>query len=92
MRYLEIGFTFLIALLIMLILIQIGSANRNAIVGVGLLMMVTLNIMIAIIYFIDHQKSINFSNLLQVVSISFFITFLISYIMIRQNYIRACAW
>ena len=53
MHYLEIGFTFLIALLIMLILIQIGSVNRNAIVGVGLLMMVTLNIMIAIVYFID---------------------------------------
>ena len=92
MHSLEIGFIFLLALLLMLIFAQIGSANRNAIVGVGLMQMVTMMIMISMVFFVQEQRQINFSNLLQVVSLSFFITFILSYLMIRQNFIRASAW
>ena len=52
MPSLEIGFTFLLALLLMLIFAQIGSANRNAIVGVGLMQMVTMIIMISMVFFV----------------------------------------
>ena len=53
---LEIGFTFLLALLLMLIFAQIGSANRNAIVGVGLMQMVTMMIMISMVFFVQEQR------------------------------------
>ena len=54
--------------------------------------MVTLMTMMAIWMFIEERMQLNFANLIQMVSLSFFITFLLSYVMIRQNCIRASAW
>ena len=48
--------------------------------------------MMAIWMFIEERLQLNFANLIQMVSLSFFITFLLSYVMIRQNCIRASAW
>ena len=64
MHLIEIGFTFLLAMLILLILLQIGATGWNAIVGVGLMQMITLMTMMAIWMFIEEQKQLNFANLI----------------------------
>ena len=64
MHFIEIGFTFLLAMLILLILLQIGATGWNAIVGVGLMQMITLMTMMAIWMFIEEQKQLNFANLI----------------------------
>ena len=40
---------------------------------------------LAVVFFVIKQEEIDFRNLIQVVSISFFFTFIVSFLMVRQN-------
>ena len=82
---LEIVLAVSLAMLILLSLTQIGSVSRNSIVAVGFLQMVTMMVILAVVFFVIKQEEIDFRNLIQVVSISFFFTFIVSFLMVRQN-------
>ena len=82
---LEIVLAVSLAMLILLSLTQIGSVSRNSIVAVGFLQMVTMMMILAVVFFVIKQEEIDFRNLIQVVSISFFFTFIVSFLMVRQN-------
>ena len=59
--------------------------SRNSIVAVGFLQMLTMMVILAVVFFVIKQEEIDFRNLIQVVSISFFFTFIVSFLMVRQN-------
>ena len=81
-----------LAMLVLLSLTQVGSVTRNSIVAVGFLQMITMMLILAIVFFVIKKEEIDFRNLIQVVSISFFATFILSFIMVRQTVIRARDW
>ena len=61
-------------------------------VAVGLLQMMVLMLMISVFLFMIKNEEVDFMNILQIVSISFFLAFINSFLMIRQNLISPWEW
>ena len=69
-----------------------GSVGRNAMVAVGLLQMTVIMLMLAVFLFLVKDDEVDFMNILQIVSISFFLSFINSFIMVRQTLITPWEW
>ena len=69
-----------------------GSVGRNAMVAVGLLQMMVLMLMMSVFIFMIKNEAVDFMNILQIVSISFFLAFINSFLMIRQTLISPWEW
>ena len=54
--------------------------------------MLTMMMILAVVFFVIKQEEIDFRNLIQVVSISFFATFIVSFLAVRQRIVAARAW
>ena len=61
-------------------------------VAVGLLQMMVLMLMISVFLFMIKNEEVDFMNILQIVSISFFLAFINSFLLIRQNLISPWEW
>ena len=61
-------------------------------VAVGLLQMMVLMLMVSVFLFMIKNEEVDFMNILQIVSISFFLAFINSFLMIRQNLISPWEW
>ena len=58
----------------------------------GILQMMTIMTMLSVFLFMVRNEEVDFMNVLQIVSISFFLSFLNSFIMLRQTLIRPWEW
>ena len=56
-------------------------------VAVGFLQMIVIALMLSVFLFMIKQEEVDFMNVLQIVSISFFLSFLNSFLMVRQSLI-----
>ena len=61
-------------------------------VAVGFLQMIVIALMLSVFLFMIKQEEVDFMNVLQIVSISFFLSFLNSFLMVRQSLIQPREW
>ena len=80
------------AVLLFLSCAQIGSVERNSMVAVGFLQMMVIMLLLSVFLFMVKDEQVDFMNILQIVSISFFLSFLNSFIMLRQTLVRPWEW
>ena len=79
----EITLVISFAMLLFLSCAQIGSVDRNQMVANGILQMMTIMTMLSVFLFMVKNEEVDFMNVLQIVSISFFLSFLNSFVMLR---------